>query len=214
MPPRSVKMKRFIFGFQRRVWWPKWTPASSSSFMETTGMVAPFSVSIAVHRRASRGSRRVRARPPSTEVAPPGRRDVESTESYPDPAVARSVRVGGVPVAMRPGVRELGPELRLRCWELALEVVEEGLRDDSIPSLARLGRVAQLGDIPTFVSELGREVERPDGDRLRVGGALAGVAREHARTREALGFAPREVVTEFLLLRRVLWRFVASRAGA
>ena len=36
MPPRSVKMKRFIFGFQRRVWWPKWTPASRSSFMETT----------------------------------------------------------------------------------------------------------------------------------------------------------------------------------
>src|SRR3954451_11060554 len=42
MPPRSVKMKRFIFGFQRRVWWPKWTPASSNCFMETTGMGAPF----------------------------------------------------------------------------------------------------------------------------------------------------------------------------
>jgi diguanylate cyclase (GGDEF)-like protein len=115
-------------------------------------------------------------------------------------------------VAVRPGVRELGPELRRHCWELSLEVVEEGLRDDSISSLARLGRVAQLGDMPTFVSELGREVERPDADRLRAGGALAGVAREHARTREALGFAPREVVMEFLLLRRVLWRFVASRA--
>ena len=33
MPPRSPKMKRRIFGFQRRVWWPKWTPASSSSLM-------------------------------------------------------------------------------------------------------------------------------------------------------------------------------------
>src|SRR3990172_6896146 len=33
MPPRSPKMKRFIFGFQRRVWWPKWTPASRSSFI-------------------------------------------------------------------------------------------------------------------------------------------------------------------------------------
>src|SRR5258707_310515 len=39
MPDRSVKMKRRIFGFQRRVWWPKWTPASSSSRMETTAMV-------------------------------------------------------------------------------------------------------------------------------------------------------------------------------
>src|SRR5438309_697569 len=36
MPPRSVKMKRRIFGFQRRVWWPKCTPASRSSRMETT----------------------------------------------------------------------------------------------------------------------------------------------------------------------------------
>ena len=35
MPSRSPKMKRRIFGFQRRVWWPKWTPASSSSLMPT-----------------------------------------------------------------------------------------------------------------------------------------------------------------------------------
>src|SRR5258708_23378279 len=48
-------------------------------------------------------------------------------------------------------------------------------------------------------------------ERMRIGGPLAGIAREHARTREALGFAPREVVTEFLLLRRILWRFVAAR---
>ncbi len=36
MPLRSPKMNRFIFGFQRRVWWPKWTPASSNCFMVTT----------------------------------------------------------------------------------------------------------------------------------------------------------------------------------
>src|SRR5690349_11294668 len=44
MPPRSVKMKRRIFGFQRRVWWPKCTPASKSSRIETTdiGMKSPF----------------------------------------------------------------------------------------------------------------------------------------------------------------------------
>src|SRR5436309_2420188 len=39
MPPRSAKMKRRIFGFQRRVWWPKWTPASSRSRMEATAIV-------------------------------------------------------------------------------------------------------------------------------------------------------------------------------
>src|SRR4051794_20010732 len=40
MPDRSVKMKRRIFGFQRRVWWPKCTPASSSSRIEATAMSA------------------------------------------------------------------------------------------------------------------------------------------------------------------------------
>src|SRR5438105_8675232 len=33
MPLRSPKMYFCIFGFQRLVWWPKWTPASSSSFI-------------------------------------------------------------------------------------------------------------------------------------------------------------------------------------
>src|SRR5438445_3481683 len=36
MPFRSMKMKRFIFGFQRRAWCPKWTPDSRSCFMVTT----------------------------------------------------------------------------------------------------------------------------------------------------------------------------------
>src|SRR6478752_2608535 len=31
-------MKRFIFGFQRRVWCPKWTPLSSSWRMVTTAI--------------------------------------------------------------------------------------------------------------------------------------------------------------------------------
>src|SRR4051794_32767385 len=31
MALRFSKMNGFIFGFQRFVWWPKWTPASSSS---------------------------------------------------------------------------------------------------------------------------------------------------------------------------------------
>jgi diguanylate cyclase (GGDEF)-like protein len=108
---------------------------------------------------------------------------------------------------------ELGADLRDQGWELALQVVEEGLRDDVMPSLVRLGRVAQLGDMPTFITELGNEVGKPLPDRMRIGGPLAAIARDHAREREALGFAPREVVTEFLLLRRVLWRFVAGHSG-
>jgi diguanylate cyclase (GGDEF)-like protein len=107
----------------------------------------------------------------------------------------------------------LGSELRSNGWELALEVVDEGLADDVIPSMVRLGRLAQLGDLPTFITELGREVGMPSPGRMRVGGPLAAIARDHARQRESLGFAPREIVTEFLLLRRVLWRFVAVRVA-
>src|SRR3981189_932127 len=33
IPLRSPKIYSFIFGFHRRVWWPKWTPASSNSFI-------------------------------------------------------------------------------------------------------------------------------------------------------------------------------------
>src|SRR4051795_12881825 len=40
MPLRSVKMNRFIFGFQRRGWCPKCTPLSSSCFMLTAAIAA------------------------------------------------------------------------------------------------------------------------------------------------------------------------------
>lgn len=126
------------------------------------------------------------------------------------PAVSRYGAVGDLLVELPGALGALGAELRANGWELSLEVIEEGLADDVIPSLVRLGRVAQLGDMPTFITELGREVERPMPGRMRIGGPLAAIARDHARQREALGFAPREVVTEFLLLRRVLWRFVGE----
>jgi hypothetical protein len=63
MPLRSVKMKRFIFGFQRRVWCPKCTPESSNCLMVTTAMAgfAPLLLGHAVpgwqDRHADRFSR-------------------------------------------------------------------------------------------------------------------------------------------------------------
>src|SRR5262245_41138733 len=39
MPFRSMKMNFFILGFHRRVWCPKWTPASRSSFMPMSATV-------------------------------------------------------------------------------------------------------------------------------------------------------------------------------
>jgi diguanylate cyclase (GGDEF)-like protein len=107
----------------------------------------------------------------------------------------------------------LSEEIRVEAWEIALEVVDEGLRDDQIPPLARLGRIGQLGDMPTFIAELAQQLTRPDSERLRRGSPLAALVRDHAREREALGFAPRDIVTEFLVLRRVLWRVIQERAS-
>ena len=111
-------------------------------------------------------------------------------------------------------LEQVAEEIRASAWELSLEVVEEGLRDDLVPSLQRLGQVGQLGDIPTFITELAQELADPEPGRMRRGGPLAALVRDHARGREALGFAPREVVTELLILRRVLWRFVSTRSRA
>ena len=111
----------------------------------------------------------------------------------------------------------LGPladEIRDGAWDLAVQVVDEGLRDDQIPSLARLARDGQLSDMPTFIVELARELDDPQPGRVRRGGPLAALVRDHARAREELGFAPREIVTEFLILRRVLWRFVSRRISS
>src|SRR6266852_7451552 len=59
MPSRSPWMKRRILGFQRRVWWPKCTPASSSSLMPTEATVLlPCRLCAAAGREASRSRRR------------------------------------------------------------------------------------------------------------------------------------------------------------
>jgi diguanylate cyclase (GGDEF)-like protein len=106
----------------------------------------------------------------------------------------------------------LGSELRRDNWALAVEVVDEGLHDHALVSLAGLSRAAQLGDLATFIGELGREIAQPEPGRLRPDGPLAEIARGHARARETLGFGPREVVTEFMLMRRVLQRYVSAHS--
>jgi diguanylate cyclase (GGDEF)-like protein len=108
------------------------------------------------------------------------------------------------------GLGELGAAISVAGWDLAVEVIREALRDELVPSLDRLGRLGQLGAIPAIVTEIGAELVGPEAGRLRPGSPLATLVRDHAREREALGFAPREIVTELLLLRRVLWRFVVE----
>src|SRR5687767_12205168 len=97
------------------------------------------------------------------------------------PASLREPDGPGPPQAERDALSRLGAQIRDNAWELALEVVEEGLADDTVPSLARVGRLGQLGDVPTFISELGREVADPEPGRVRRGSALAALVRDHAR---------------------------------
>ena len=118
----------------------------------------------------------------------------------------------GPPVTSEP-IAQLAEEIRESAWDLSLSVVEEGLREDTIPPLGRLARIGQLGDMPTFIAELADHLRDPKPDRLHRGSPLAALVRDHARGREALGFAPRDIVTEFLVLRRVLWRLVLDHSA-
>ena len=111
-----------------------------------------------------------------------------------------------VQLEVRAPLQVLADTLRRNAWELALEAVEDGMRNGAVPRLADLEPLERVGDIPAFIGELAREIADPQPARFHVASPLLELARAHATNREAYGFAPREVLTEFLLLRRVLWR--------
>lgn len=89
--------------------------------------------------------------------------------------------------------------VRGSAWDLAVESVDEALREGAAPSLTRLGRLGQLGTFPSFLAALG------DDDPEKLVGELA-------RDRASLGLAPREVAAELVLLGRVLDRHGESAA--
>src|SRR4051795_4895717 len=84
MPLRSVMMKRFIFGFQRRVWCPKCTPLSSNCFMLTTAIAA------SLFCARSQGPR-------SSVVAGTGWRSALATCSTTPPALLAGTEVATAP---------------------------------------------------------------------------------------------------------------------
>src|SRR2546428_7731444 len=79
MPLRSPKMYFCIFGFQRLVWWPKCTPASSSSFIVKAAMDPPSVV-------------------PSAVLSEPFFVGSPQTRKPPPPAVLRLARRGSAPM--------------------------------------------------------------------------------------------------------------------
>ena len=109
-----------------------------------------------------------------------------------------------------PSAVELVAELAHAGSDLEVEIVEEGLRDDTVPSLARLDRASQVGRLPQLISQLAGVVADSAGAYLVRGSTLAALVGDHAREREALGFGPRKVVTELQLLRRALGGFLSQ----
>ncbi|MCW2925447.1 MAG: diguanylate cyclase domain, partial [Thermoleophilia bacterium] len=105
--------------------------------------------------------------------------------------------------------RDLALALRAASWDVAMGVVETGLERDLIPSYAALGTIKRLANLPAFIGGLAMAIMRPAPGRHRgVNPILARLARDHVIERERCGFSAREIVQEFLLLRRVMWRFV------
>ena len=105
-------------------------------------------------------------------------------------------------------LRRLAADMREAAMELAAEVAA------GVDALAPVEEPERFGDLPIFIHELAGQIESPEAGRAARQSPLASLARDHARRREELGLAPRDVVTEFLLLRRVLWRFVSERSGS
>lgn len=105
--------------------------------------------------------------------------------------------------------RDLALALRTASWDVALAVVRTGLERDLIPSYAMLGTIKQLANLPAFIGGLAMAIMRPaPGKHRSTNPILARIARDHVIEREQAGFSAREIVQEFLLLRRVTWRFV------
>src|SRR5690242_19955024 len=163
MPPRSAKMKRRILGFQRRVWWPKWTPASSSSRMETAPAAPP----------AARFSRRASVASPPTLPAPvetamgvllPIRLSYRAGGSRGAPPATRGTRATAEPPGS--GNRDAGRLAAARRFQRCGEVRRERRRD--VDRLARdrvLERESRrVEELPLEAQVAWDAVERIAGD--------------------------------------------------
>src|SRR5512135_3852569 len=99
IPLRSAKMYGRILGFQRRVWWPKWTPASSSSRIETTDTaMSSLRLGVRYSRRRERVHRPEPAPPP---VRLAGTRERNPPNPSDDAEAAAEKRPGGARIPMK-----------------------------------------------------------------------------------------------------------------
>jgi diguanylate cyclase (GGDEF)-like protein len=111
-------------------------------------------------------------------------------------------------------IRELAAQMRAASWDIALTLVDAGIERRILPTLAGLGKFQRLANLPAFIGGLATAMVRPrPGRRFGTNPVLARLARDHVIEREQCGFSSREIVQEFLLLRRVLWTFIREHAA-
>jgi diguanylate cyclase (GGDEF)-like protein len=131
-------------------------------------------------------------------------------------------------------LREIATRIRTDAWELAerWSVVAAEAAPASTPRGGE--QLARFGEIPAFLAALAHHLERiGDGDPqlLNVAAQLAdgpdadyalpltddglrAAAIEHARSRAAAGYDQRDMLAEFVALRRVLWEHFAGTGAA
>ena len=122
-----------------------------------------------------------------------------------------SERIGALDARSQDAFRDLALALRAASWDVASDVVAIGIERGLIPSYGPLGTIARLANLPAFIGGLAMAIVRPaPGPHRAANPVLARLARDHVIGRERDGFSAREIVQEFLLLRRVMWRFVQA----
>jgi diguanylate cyclase (GGDEF)-like protein len=120
-------------------------------------------------------------------------------------------------------LRRIAGRIRSDAWELA-ERWSVVAAEQAPPSTPRAGeQLTRFGEIPAFLAALARHLERiADGEtQLQAlteqdfsmpmsDDDLRAAAIDHARTRAAAGYDQRDMLAEFVALRRVLWEHFAG----
>lgn len=129
-----------------------------------------------------------------------------SDSSGHQPTTGMPLRRDGGPAG---GIEALANQLRMASWDIAQEAIETGMESGRLPSMEALGNIDRISNLPSFIGALATSLLRPRPNRsLGTNPIISRLAHDHVVAREQVGFSSREIVHEFLVLRRVMWRFL------
>ncbi len=117
-------------------------------------------------------------------------------------------------------LRDIAARLRTDTWELSERWSRVAAETSPLPERLRGGdSLSRFGEIPSFLAALAHFLERTadtdtTGDITLDDASLRAAATEHARLRAAAGYNQRDMLAEFVALRRVLWEHFADSGAA